>query len=176
MGLFYSASCDLNLTAYSDADWSSCLFSSRSLSAYCVLLGNHLVSWKTKKQRTVSKSSAEAEYRSMSSTASEIVWIEGLLQDLQVHVTLPIYMFCDNQAAEHIAQNPVFHERTKHLKRDCHYVREQVEAGFLQTTHVQSSAQLADLLTKPLPGPQHLLLASKLGLVDCSQVQLEGGI
>ena len=176
MGLFYSASCDLNLTAYSDADWSSCLFSSRSLSAYCVFLGNHLVSWKTKKQRTVSKSSAEAEYRSMSTTASEIVWLEGLLQDLQVNVTLPIYMYCDNQAAEHIAQNPVFHERTKHLKRDCHYVREQVEAGFLQTAHVQSSAQLADLLTKPLPGPQHLLLASKLGLVDCSQVQLERGI
>ena len=168
MGLFYSSSCDLSLTAYSDADWSSCLFSSRSLSAYCIFLGNHLVSWKTKKQRTVSKSSAEAEYRSMSSTASEIVWVEGLLQDLYVPVKLPIFMYCDNQAAQHIAQNPVFHERTKHLKRDCHYVREQVEAGFLQTVHVNSSSQLFDLLTKPLPGPQHHILASKLGLVNCS--------
>lgn len=176
MGLFYSADCDLKLTAYSDADWSSCMFSSRSLSAYCIFLGSHLVSWKTKKQKTVSKSSAEAEYRSMSSTASELVWVEGLLQDLHVHVPLPIFMHCDNTAAQHIAQNPVFHERTKHLKRDCHYVREQVESGFIQTAHVSSSSQLADLLTKPLSGPQHLLLASKLGLVDCSQVQLEGGI
>lgn len=176
LGLFYSAQCDLILKAYSDADWSTCTFSSRSLSAYCIFLGSHLVSWKTKKQKTVSKSSAEAEYRSMSSTASEIVWLEGLLQDLKIHVPLPIYLYCDNTAAQHIAQNPVFHERTKHLKRDCHYVREQVEAGFLKTSHISSHLQLADLLTKPLPGPQHQLLASKLGLVDSSHVQLEGGI
>ena len=102
-GLFYSSSSDLTPTAYSDADWSSCQFRSRSFSAYCFFLGTHLVSWKTKKQRTVCKSSAEAEYRSMSSTGSEVVWVEGLLQDLQVNVKLLIYMFCDNIAVEHIA-------------------------------------------------------------------------
>ncbi|XP_019103685.1 uncharacterized mitochondrial protein AtMg00810-like [Beta vulgaris subsp. vulgaris] len=173
-GLFYPANNKLLVTAYSDSDWSACQFSSRSLSAYVVCLGDSLVSWKTKKQSTVSKSSAEAEYRSMSATASELVWLNGLLKDLQVAVSLPITMYYDNTSAEHLALNPKFHEKTKHLKRDMHYVREQVEAGFLATSHIQCSAQLADLLTKALASQQHHLLCSKLGLV--SQAHLEGGI
>ncbi|XP_019102930.1 uncharacterized mitochondrial protein AtMg00810-like [Beta vulgaris subsp. vulgaris] len=93
LGLFYSATSDDVVKSYSDADWRTCLFTSRSLSAYCIFVGNHLVSWKTKKQKTVSKSFAEAEYGSMSSTASKVVWLEGLLQDLKVHVSLPIYLY-----------------------------------------------------------------------------------
>lgn len=173
-GLWYSADSGINLSAYSDADWSSCQFSSRSLSAYAVFLGHNLVSWKTKKQRSVSKSSAEAEYRSMSATASELVWLQGLLEDLHVTVPLPVCMHCDNTSAEHLAQNPMFHDKTKHLKREMHYVREQVENGFIKTKHVSSSNQLADLLTKALPSSQHHLLSSKLGLV--SKIQLEGGV
>lgn len=174
IGQFYVADSSLSLNAYSDADWSTCPFSSRSLSAYCVYLGDNLVSWKTKKQKTVSKSSAEAEYRSMSSTASELVWVEGLMEDLKVNVPKPVLMYCDNRSAEYIAHNPAFHERTKHIKRDYHYVREKVEEGFLETVHVPSSMQTADLLTKALPIQQHHLLTSKLGLV--SKVQLEGGV
>lgn len=98
----------------------------------------------------MSKSSAEAEYSSMSSTSSEVVWLEGLVQDIKVHVKLPIYLYYDNNVAAHIAHNSVFHERTKNLKRDCHYVREQVEVGFMQTAHVQSQQHLANLLIKPL--------------------------
>ncbi|XP_021838405.2 uncharacterized mitochondrial protein AtMg00810-like [Spinacia oleracea] len=173
-GIWYSSSSDMQLSAYSDADWSSCQFSSRSLSAYAVFLGPNLISWKTKKQRTVSKSSTEAEYRSMSATASELVWIQGLLEDLQVNISLPVTLYCDNTSAEHLAQNPMFHDKTKHLKRDMHYVREQVEAGFIQTSHVSSSQQLADLLTKPLPSSQHHALSAKLGLL--SRIQLEGGV
>ena len=173
-GLFYSAQNQLQVSAFSDSDWSACHFSSRSLSSYAVFLGQSLVSWKTKKQQTVSKSSAEAEYRSMSATASELVWVHGLLEDLQMHISLPITMYCDNSSAEHLAQNPKFHEKTKHLKRDVHYVREQVEEGFIQTAHVTSSAQLADVLTKSLASSHHHSLCSKLGLI--SQVKLEGGI
>ncbi|XP_056694859.1 uncharacterized mitochondrial protein AtMg00810-like [Spinacia oleracea] len=173
-GLWYSSSSDLQISAYSDADWSSCQYSSRSLSAYAVFLGSNLISWKTKKQRSVSKSSAEAEYRSMSATASELVWIQGLLEDLQVHIQLPVTLYCDNTSAEHLAHNPVYHDKTKHLKREMHYIREQVEAGFINTSHVPSSQQLADLLTKPLPSSQHHSLSAKLGLL--SKVQLEGGV
>ncbi|XP_048493123.1 uncharacterized mitochondrial protein AtMg00810-like [Beta vulgaris subsp. vulgaris] len=173
-GLWYKADTDLQINAYSDSDWSSCQFSSRSLSAYAVFLGSNLISWKTKKQHSVSKSSAEAEYRSMSATASELVWVQGLLEDLQVHVPLPVTLHCDNTSAQHLAQNPMFHEKTKHLKRDMHYVREQVEEGFIQTAHVSSSQQIADVLTKPLVSAQHQLLCGKLGLI--SKVQLEGGV
>lgn len=140
-GLFYSAASELKISAYSDSDWSGCQFSSRSLSAYAVFLGSNLVSWKTKKQTTVSKSSTEAEYRSMSSAASELVWLFGLLEDLKIAVDLPISLYCDNKSAEHLAQNPMFHEKTKHLKRDMHYIREQVESGFIQTFHVSSQGR-----------------------------------
>lgn len=90
IGLWYSTHLDLKRTTYSDANWSSCQLSSRSLSAYAIFIGSNLVSWKTKKQQSVSKSSGETEYRSMSTSASELVWIQGLLEDLQVPVSLPI--------------------------------------------------------------------------------------
>ena len=114
----------------------------------------------------VSKSSAEVEYKSMSYTTSELEWISHLLIDLHVNLHLPITMYCDNMAAQHIASNPVFHERTKHLNIDCHYTRDKLLEGFLQTSHVSSKEQLADLLTKPLSEAQHHYLASRLGLMD----------
>ena len=97
-----------------------------------------MVSWKTKKQNIVAKSSAEAEYRAMSATTSELEWITHLLLDLHLPLHLPVLMHCDNKATQHIAENPVFHERTKHLNINCHYTRDEVLEGFLQTTHVSS--------------------------------------
>ena len=149
-GLFYAHNVDFQLVAYSDADWGNCPTSGRSLTGYCVFLGPSLISWKTKKQKVVSKSSAEAEYRSMSHTTSELVWLEGLLQDLNVFVPQPINLYCDNTAAQHIAENPVLHERTKHIKLDVHYVRENVQTGFIKLHHVSSAQQLADIMTKAL--------------------------
>ena len=165
-GLFYPADCDLCLHAYCDADWGSCRFSARSLTGYCVFLGSSLISWKTKKQKTVAKSSAEAEYRAMSATTSELEWIAQLLQDFCIPLHLPIPLYCDNKAAMHIAANPVFHERTKHLRIDCHYTRDKLLEGFLQTSYVPSRDQLADLFTKPLGELHHNFLISRLGLVD----------
>lgn len=175
MGLFYSRESTTSLTAYSDADWGACDFSGRSLTGWCIFLGKSLVSWKTKKQKTVSKSSTESEFRSMSQTTSEIVWVEGVLAALHCTIPKPIPLFCDNQAANHIAHDPVLHERTKHLKLDCFYVRENIEDGFISTHHIKSSLQLADIMTKSLPEQQHQFLSLKLGLVPYTQVQLEGG-
>ena len=74
----------------------------------------------------------------MSETTSELVWLANLLHDLQVQVTYPLTLFCDNKAAQYIAANPVFHNRTKHLDIDCHYVRDKLQEGFLQTSHVST--------------------------------------
>ncbi|KAK4384698.1 Retrovirus-related Pol polyprotein from transposon RE1 [Sesamum angolense] len=150
-----------------DADWASCIDSRRSLTGLCVFLGR-LSFWKTKKQPTVSRSSAEAEYRSLASTICELRWISYLLQDFQVHVQTPIPLFCDNQAVVHITANPIFHERTKHLEIDCHLVREKYKEGFVLPSHISGKQQLADIFTKCLPGPAFSTLLFKLGLVDFS--------
>lgn len=107
----------------------------------------------------VSRSSTEAEYRSVALATCELIWINQLLRDLLVTITGPAKLYCDNKSAIHIATNPVFHERTKHIEIDCHTVRDQIKAGRLKTFHVSTGNQLADILTKPLhPGPFHSLL------------------
>ena len=104
-------------------------------------------------------SSTKAEYRSMALATCELIWLQQLLRDLHVPITTTAKLFCDNKSAIHIAMNPVFHEQTKHIDIDCHTVRDQLKAERLQTLHVSTSNQLADILTKALhPGPFHSLL------------------
>ena len=118
----------MQLKAFFDADWASCHDSRRSGSGFCVFVGDSLVSWKSEKQTIVVRSSAEAEYRALASTTSEILWIQQLLKDFGFSNSSPTLLFCDNQATIHIASNPSFHERTKHIEIDCHFVRDKVVA------------------------------------------------
>lgn len=119
LGLLFSSS-SLQIRAYSYAYWFSCVDTRNSITGYCVFLGTSLVSWKYKKQDTVSASSAEVEYRAMGSTVRELQWFSYLMQDFGIDISLPLPLFCDNMVALHISKNPVFHERTKHLDIDCH--------------------------------------------------------
>lgn len=91
----------------------------RSITGYCIKLGDSLLSWKTKKQATVSRSSAEAEYMEMANTTCEVIWTVGILKDMRVKLTLSVMIHCDSTIALHIAANPMYHKRTKHIEIDC---------------------------------------------------------
>ncbi|KAK9190888.1 hypothetical protein WN943_019498 [Citrus x changshan-huyou] len=165
-GIMLRSDCDLQLSAWCDSDWASCPLTRRSLTGWFILLGNSPVSWKTKKQHTVSRSSAEAEYRSMAATTCELKWLKEILLTLGLEHPNPMKLYCDNQAALHIAANPVFHERTKHIEIDCHFVRDEVRFGNIQPAYVSTHAQLADIFTKALGRQRFEFFLRKLGIQD----------
>jgi len=136
-------------------------------------LGKTPISWKSKKQETISLSSAEAEYRSLRKVVGELVWVDRLLRELDVPSSKPIAVHCDSQSAIHIARNPVFHERTKHIEVDCHFVRDKLQDGLISLHHVVTTNQLADLLTKALTGVRQSCIMSKLAVKP--PIPLEGG-
>ncbi|XP_019086237.1 PREDICTED: uncharacterized protein LOC109126826 [Camelina sativa] len=165
-GIFISSDSPTILHAYFDADWSRNLDNCVSTNAYILYLGGNPISWSSKKQRSVARSSTEAEYRPVANTAAELSWVFTLLSELGITLTSPLVIYCDNVGATYLSANPVFHSRMKHIAIDFHFVREYVQAGALRVSHISIHDQLADVLTKPLPRQQFLDCTSKLGVAQ----------
>ena len=121
------------IECFSDVDWARFMEDRRSTLGYCVFVGGNLISWKSKKQSVVSWSSAKLEYRAMTQSVCEIMWIRQLLMEVGIETSILVKLWCDNQAALHITSNTVFHERTKHIEIDYHFVREKIQLELIST-------------------------------------------
>ncbi|XP_062102655.1 uncharacterized mitochondrial protein AtMg00810-like [Humulus lupulus] len=146
--LLFPSTSTLEFRAYSDANWGGDCTDRKSITGFCIFLGDSLISWKSKKQIVVSRSSTEAEYRAMASTTAKIVWLRWLLADMGVILSDPTLMHCDNVSAIQITRNSVLHERTKHIEIDCHLTRHHYQNGTITLPFVTSAMQISDLFTK----------------------------
>jgi hypothetical protein len=154
-GLHLHTATTPTLTAYTDADWAGCPDTRRSTSGFCIYIGDALVSWSSKRQNTVSRSSAEAEYRGVANAVAECSWLRHLLSELRHDIKQATIVYCDNVSAVYMCKNPVHHKRTKHIELDIHFVRERVAVGNVRVLHVPSDKQFADIFTKGLPSALH---------------------
>ncbi|PKU62682.1 Retrovirus-related Pol polyprotein from transposon TNT 1-94 [Dendrobium catenatum] len=154
----------LEFRTYLDANWASDNTDRKSISSFCTFLGPNLVSWTVKKQVTMAKSSTEAEYRSLSAAASEVIWLRRLASELNLLQSSSTVIYCDNTSAMAIAKNPVFHARTKHVEIDYHFIRQQISSGQIALEHISSTDQIADIFTKPFAISRFNELRHKLNI------------
>jgi hypothetical protein len=151
MGLLICPSAQQDLVVYSDADWAGCPDTRKSTSGYAVFLGDSLISWSSKRQNKVSRSSAEAEYRAVANAVAEATWLRQLLTELHTPLRKTTLVYCDNISAIYMSSNLVQHQRTKHVEIDVHFVRERVAVGDVRVLHVPTTSQFANIFTKGLP-------------------------
>lgn len=163
-GIFFHRNNNNSLHAFSDADWAGDMDNYVSTHANIVYIGKNLVSWSSKKQKGVARSSTEAEYRSVANTSAEVIWLCSLLDELGIKRASTPVVYCDNVGATYLCANLVFHSRMKHLALDYHFIRNQITSGTLRVAHVSSKDQLADALTKPLARAPFTNISSKIGV------------
>jgi Reverse transcriptase (RNA-dependent DNA polymerase) len=164
-GLIFKKNEHLNIEGYCDSDWASCSDDRKSTSGYCMFIGGNLVSWKSKKQTVVARSTAETEYRAMALGVAEMLWLRALLVELKIDQRAQMKLWCDNKTAISITNNPVQHDRTKHIEIDRFFIKEKLNSGLLELGHVSTRDQAADCLTKGLNLLDLTRGCDKMGLV-----------
>jgi hypothetical protein len=129
MGITFTPNKSSLVSAFSDVDWAGCVDDRRSIGGFAVYLGRNLISWRSRKQSIVSRSSTEVEYKSLANATAELIWIQAVLHELGVLQIRPACLWCDNLGATYLTANPVFHARTKHVEVNYHFVRERVASN-----------------------------------------------
>uniref|UniRef100_A0A3Q7ITP7 Reverse transcriptase Ty1/copia-type domain-containing protein n=1 Tax=Solanum lycopersicum TaxID=4081 RepID=A0A3Q7ITP7_SOLLC len=165
-GILLSSKSSKHLNVYCDLDLATYPQTRRSVPGVLINLENSLISGKTKKQGTVSRSSTEAEYRSMANFVAEVVWIVSLFKELGEEIETSVIVHSDSKSTIQIATNPLNHERTKHIELDCHFIREKIQKGVIETRHLSTKEQIADLLTKGLGRSKYEYLLSMFGVIN----------
>ena len=165
IGLWFPKGATFNLIGYADSDYAGCKVDRKSTSGTCQMLGRSLVAWSSKKQNSISLSTAEAEYISAGSCCAQLLWMRQTLKDYGLSLN-HIPLLCDNESAIKIANNPVQHSRTKHIDIRHHFLRDHVCKGDIDLKHVRTDDQLADIFTKPLEEKRFCELRNELNILD----------
>ena len=166
-GILFTKNVDFqSVDAYSDADWAGAIDDRRSTSGYFTFVGGNLVTWRSKKQNVVARSSAKTEFRGMTLGICEALWLRLILMDLGYLPRQPIRLYYDNKAACDIAHNPVQHDRTKHVEVDRFFIKEKLDEKIVELPKILSEDQLADILTKAISSRVFSKFLGKLAMCD----------
>ena len=163
-GIIQFLGSDVQLIGFADADWAGDLDTRCSTSGYVFQVGNATVSWNSKRQKTVARSSTEAEYVALSNAAQEAIWLRRLLNDLGVDASSPTVIYEDNNGAIELSTNAKNHKRTKHIDIAYHFARERVHSGELKVIHCPTKEMTADIMTKGLPKVQYQRFRDAMGV------------
>ncbi|KAE8676041.1 hypothetical protein F3Y22_tig00111634pilonHSYRG00007 [Hibiscus syriacus] len=173
-GLLYKKGEDCKLVGYCDADYAGDHDTRRSTTGYVFKLGSGIISWCSKRQPTVSLSTTEAEYRAAAMAAQESTWLIQLMNNLHQPVDYAIPLYCDNQSTIRLAENPVFHARTKHVEVHYHFVREKVLQEEIEMRQIKTDEQIADLFTKSLSVGKFEHFRRQHGVIQRMEANIEG--
>lgn len=165
-GLKYTSSGGVMLHGFTNSDWVGSPVDRKITSRYCFSLGSAMISWSSKKQGSISQSTVEAEYIAASDVGKEVVWLRKLISGLFDDKMEATVIHCDNQSCIKHFENPVFHDRSKHIKMKYHFIRDMVQRNVINIQYIATDEQVAYILTKPLPLSKFVYFRGKLGVEE----------
>jgi hypothetical protein len=165
-GLRYASNVDLILEGYVDVDWAGRALDRNSTSGCCFTLGSAMVSWCSRKQSSVALSTTEEDYIALSVAVHEVVWLRKLLKDFFNHEMYSTTIHCDNQSCVKLSENPVFHDKSKHIEIKYYYIRYMVQRKTVHVQYLSTHEQITDIFTKPLAKTKFEYLHERLGLME----------
>uniref|UniRef100_A0A0A9XU65 Copia protein n=2 Tax=Lygus hesperus TaxID=30085 RepID=A0A0A9XU65_LYGHE len=167
MRLCYSKNSSGDLQVFSDSDWGNLINNRYSVSGSCIKFNGGLISWASKKQRTIALSTVEAEYMALSFNVQEIIWLRSLIKEIYPKSVLePTIVYCDNMGSINLSKNDIVSQKSKHINLRYHFLKEHVKNGDVIIKYLPTDDMLADVLTKPLALPKFVKFTNEFGLIE----------